>query len=331
MNALNTPTRVTLFIASTLLLTVGMNSGKAFAQFPQNGGRRYTEPLGRGAFLHHAVYSTDELLSAVRNDAVLRQRYAKHFGVSQARVLDFMQNSLIAYRLPADRVVTNYGVTSNGRIFGTRTRLKKGTMVWANRSGLPVLKWACANPLTKNLPGTKLAARPRSSKPKRVARTTPEPLDVATSAELEPQMEDIYGPSLLTPPLFGTETSALIAPELMGGGSAFFPAIAGVPGGGGGLGPGILVGLLPFFIGRGNGSDNGGEGDGVVVIPGGGGGGTVIVTEPEPPGGGGGGTNPPTITIPGGTAEAPEPGTLALLAAGLPLGMLAIARRRRRA
>jgi hypothetical protein len=132
------------------------------------GERRY-ERTGPDAFLQFQIDSTNELVAVLKSDPVLRRRYARHFGVSEAEIVDFIKRSLIPYRLPQSRAVTVYGVTRSGRIYGVRTRLNKGTQVWATRSGVPILKWLCANPMTKTLPGTRLARAPRVARRKRPA------------------------------------------------------------------------------------------------------------------------------------------------------------------
>jgi hypothetical protein len=124
-------------------------------------------PNSPDSFLSYQVDSTSELVEALRSDEALRRRYARHFGIPESNVIDFVKSSLVPYQLPADRNVTVYGVTKTGRIYATRTRLRKGTKVWATRSGVPILKWLCANPLTKTLPGTKIAkAKPTKLKGK---------------------------------------------------------------------------------------------------------------------------------------------------------------------
>lgn len=344
MNLLYSSVKFSVIIASALLVSVGLE-GVASAQFPDNG-RRYTEPAGRGAFLRTPAYSTDELLAQVQNNVTLRRRYARHFGISEAKVMDSFRSTLIAYRLPSDRVVTNYGITRSGVVYGTRTRLKKGTMVWANRSGLPVLKWACANPLTKNLPGTRVASAPRTAKPKPAA-----PLGAASSPEAAltpaPENELAVAPTLMPPAPLGTESSALVAPPVLSGsGAAFAPAITGLTlgGRGGGVGPGVLLSLLPFFVNRdgetggtdivaGGGTPGGGDtgGTDTVIIEGptGGGNGTDTVIIVGPGGGGPGSGSDTVTTFP--ISVAPEPGTFALLAlVGLPAGAIVMRRRKAR-
>lgn len=199
--------------------------------------QRRGEPAGPDAFLRFQVESTDELVEVLRTNPTLRKRYAKHFGVSEAEVVDFVKRALVPYRLPEARAVTTYGVTKTGRIYAVRTRLKKGTRVWANRSGVPVLKWLCANPLTNRLPGTRITTAPKLSAPPKVAQ-------VDTSRAVPPVLEEgvpvvpelIPGESITPPVRAGSEI----------GGVGTGTVIPSIGGGGGGLGllPAAFVPLL---------------------------------------------------------------------------------------
>ena len=191
--------------------------------------RRY-EPNSPDSFLRYQVDSTSELVQEVKTNAVLRKRFAKHFGVSEAEVVEFVRRSLVPYRLPQSRTVTVYGVTDNGRIYGVRQRMKKGTRVWANRSGVPILKWLCANPVTKTLPI--MPTPPQTA-------TLPYKTEVASlpgapiTTRVSPQVEN-FG---LATPFVGGVTGA-------GGGSqAYYPAAVGGGGGGIPLWPAVFVPL----------------------------------------------------------------------------------------
>lgn len=127
------------------------------------GQRRYARP-GPDSFLAFPVESTRELVAALRSDPALRARYARHFGVSEAEAISFVERALVPYRLPQSRTLTVYGVTPAGRIYPVRTRLRRGTRVWATRSGVPILKWLCSNPLTRSLPGLHLRAASQTAR-----------------------------------------------------------------------------------------------------------------------------------------------------------------------
>lgn len=109
-------------------------------------------PPGRDRFLNTPVLTTDELVEALKTNKIFRQNIARHFNLPEERVVAFVQDALVPMELPADMQVTNYGVTKKGMIYGKKMVLKKGTRVWATRSGDPILKWICSNPLLARVP-----------------------------------------------------------------------------------------------------------------------------------------------------------------------------------
>lgn len=254
------------------------------------GQRRY-ESAGRGAFLGFQVDSTEELVAVLKQNPGLRRRYARHFGLKESEVVDFVRRALVVHRLPKARTVTNYGVTRSGRVFSTRTRLRAGTKVWATRSGVPILKWACANPLTRMLPGERLASTPRQSgqPPTTGGRLASLPLRAIEGIPVEGDLLPLVPLEVASAPGGGglSGAGALFTPGLSG---AALPVIASSGGGLGFLAP---LAFLPLITG-----------------------------------GGGGGETPTPPIIPIVPAVIPEPGTFALLALGLPI--LGIAHRRRR-
>jgi hypothetical protein len=263
---------------------VGLLSGIVYAQ-------KHHAPTGPDAFLHYQVDSTDELVEALRENPQLRRSYARQFGVPENRIIAFVKDALVPYRLPQSRVVTDYGITRSGRIYCVRERMRKGTKVWATRSGVPILKWACANPLTKVLPGLQLAAAPRPVRPHTSlhAPTAVPVVKQVASSELPPAE---LNPVPVTP----TIDTAAIVPSIpvTGVAAGSIPSIG--PTGSTHIGPGPLPYLIPIAIIIGISSGHGGHSG-------------------TPPGGGGTG---PAV---------PEPASLPLLfAAGLPA--LFCARRR---
>lgn len=256
-------------------------------------GQRTYERNAPDSFLRFQVESTDELVQVLKTNPVLRRRYARHFGVSEERVVDYVKRALIPYRLPKDRTVTVYGVTRSGRIYGKRTRLRKGTRVWATRSGVPILKWLCANPFSKWLPGEKVA-RARSQKlPTPRGRVAARPLK--TLALPQPQMVAELAPAMPVAPL--------VTPGVTGSGSALLPAVPGAP----------VTATAPFV------AQLGAPGGGLGALP------FAFLPLAFLNTGGGGGTSVQPVQV------IPEPGTVALLAASLPALALTLRRRGRKA
>jgi hypothetical protein len=174
--------------------------------------QRQHRPAGPDAFLNYQVSSTSELVAELQAKPGLRRRYARHFGVSESRVIEFVKNALVPYRLPASRTVLAYGVNRSGAIYAVRTRLPKGTRVWATRSGEPVLKWLCANPLTRVLPGTRLASGPRPSRLPVAGRApTLAPLAPFTAEIVPPEIPPVLAP----PPVSFTLIPPPVVPEVL--------------------------------------------------------------------------------------------------------------------
>lgn len=118
-------------------------------------------PSGRDRFCARPSESTEQLAARLQADPTFRRNLAQHFALPEARVVAFVKEALVPYTLPASATVMNYGVTKAGTIYGRKTLLKKGTRVWATRSGKPILKWDCSNPLLPSLPV--LRSRPRTA------------------------------------------------------------------------------------------------------------------------------------------------------------------------
>lgn len=350
----------------------------AFSLGSKVAAQRSHQPAGRGAFLGFQVESTRELVGVLKTHPTLRKQFARHFGVSEPEAVDFVNRALIPYRLPRAQTITNYGVTKSGRIFSTQSRLPKGTRVWATRSGVAILKWQCSNPLTKVMPGTKMASAPRVSRKKRAPKGK-----MASSKWKSPLSPEALPEALLAAaPIAGGAGGGAPVP-LTGLGSATLAAASPttlVAGnvqqlGSGGLG---LRGLAPFLFipalfGRGGGSSNDSPPstvtppketvpptetvlpptspfsptpalpDGTIPMP------PVGTTPPPdillPPPSGfvppTGGTLPPGEVTPpeGGLPPVvgqpspeviPEPGTVVLLAAGVPMVWMAAVWRRRK-
>ncbi len=120
---------------------------------------------GRDRFNNNPSLTNEGLVETLKTNKTFRTNLAKHFGVPEERVIEFVQDALVPQTLAQDTRVMNYGVTKSGLIYSKNTTLKKGTRVWATRDGKPILKWDCSNPLLPKIPV--LRERP---KPTQVSR-----------------------------------------------------------------------------------------------------------------------------------------------------------------
>ena len=107
---------------------------------------------GRDKFSNTPALTNEGLVENLKGNKTFRTNLAKHFGVPEDRVIEFVQDALVPQVLATDTRVMNYGVTKTGLIYSKNTTLKKGTRVWATRDGKPILKWDCSNPLLPRVP-----------------------------------------------------------------------------------------------------------------------------------------------------------------------------------
>lgn len=110
------------------------------------------ERTGPDSFLQWRANTVETLVEQVQNDSVLRQRLAKHFHVSQAELVSYLRDNLRVITFSSSGWRPVYGVTRSGRIYRSRDYFRKGGKVFGLADGTPVLKYACANPLTTELP-----------------------------------------------------------------------------------------------------------------------------------------------------------------------------------
>ncbi len=205
----------------------------AWAQKPQAARHARTQtathvrnPAGRDAFYTVQSNSTAQLAAAVKKDARLRRLYAKHFGVPESQIADYVQNALVLYTLPEAQSVTTYGVTKTGRIYPVKQTLKKGSKVWATRSRMPILKWACSNPLTRKLPGTTFASPPRITPAVEAARRV---ASLPATAVETPEFAPVGALAIPTAITATGGGGGVMAPAIISGGRAGFPIAAFLP------------------------------------------------------------------------------------------------------
>lgn len=96
------------------------------------------------AFLNKKADTVPQLIREVRSDSEVADRYERHFGKSREELIQYLGELHLA-RLNADGTYMIYAVDDNGIIKARPQRLKAGTRVFADASGMPVLKASCGN------------------------------------------------------------------------------------------------------------------------------------------------------------------------------------------
>jgi len=129
----------------------------------------------RNSYLVRPVASARELANQIRTEPVVAQRYARHFKRSAWEFADYVEKNLRLTRLERAQTFNVYYSPPDNRLLVVRRTLPKGTPVFVEkRSGKPILKANCGNPLT---PAAAIPTPPQATRPIEIASVaTPTPV-----------------------------------------------------------------------------------------------------------------------------------------------------------
>ncbi len=103
----------------------------------------------RNSYLIRPVASARELANQIRTEPIVAQRYARHFKCSAWAFADYVEKNLRLTRLERAQTFNVYYSPPDERLLVVRRTLPKGTPVFVEkRTGKPILKGDCGNPLT---------------------------------------------------------------------------------------------------------------------------------------------------------------------------------------
>ena len=145
------------------------------------------------AFINRPANTVPELISQLRSDPVVMDRFMRHFGMTRSEVLAYVR-SLRLGTIKTSGYYDIYSVPEGGRIKVHRSYFKAGTPAFVDASGDPILRIKCGNPF--------VAGRIVSSIP------TPAP-DVEQAQTFKPIPDEAV--AIQTPP----ELTALIPPPTL--------------------------------------------------------------------------------------------------------------------
>jgi hypothetical protein len=104
-----------------------------------------TEP---NSFLNRPAGTVSALVQQAKTDPQVMGRFQRHFGWSKPEVVNFL-SSLRPGTLKQDGVYLVYNVNKSEEINAKVIFYKKGTRVWENAAGEPMMKVSCANPMVR--------------------------------------------------------------------------------------------------------------------------------------------------------------------------------------
>ncbi|MEJ5170045.1 MAG: DUF6777 domain-containing protein [Fimbriimonadales bacterium] len=214
--------------------------------------------LGRpepNAFLNRPARTVGQLVRQVRSDPEVRDRFQRHYHLTFRELTEFLSGLRVA-RLERDGLYPVFNCRPDGVIRYRLLRLRRGTLVFADRHGRPVLKLLCGNPIGAVPQDALLGSEPRPW----VGGETSELRTVGDQLAAPDAAEDLYLAELSPPEapaidVVGGESPAEILepglPILSGGGPGgipvwpFLPPIVPLPDGGGGggepIGPPVIA------------------------------------------------------------------------------------------
>lgn len=106
----------------------------SFARMPKN------------SYLVRPAKTKAELISQVKSESIVMDRYMRHYSMSRDEVVDYL-SSLRLGRLQRSGVYGVFGVPRDGKIHVTNQSLRKGTLVWFDAAGQPAALEICGNPM----------------------------------------------------------------------------------------------------------------------------------------------------------------------------------------
>lgn len=103
----------------------------------------------RNSYLIRPVGSARELANQIRTEPIVAQRYARHFKRSAWEFAEYVEKNLRLTRLERAQTFNVYYSPPDDRLMVVRRTLPKGTPVFVEKkTGKPILKANCGNPLT---------------------------------------------------------------------------------------------------------------------------------------------------------------------------------------
>ncbi len=182
----------------------------------------------RDAFSPAKMESKAKLLRCLREDARFRKNLARHFGVSEGQLIDYVDDNVKLFYLKEDLKTDVYAVTRAGRRYRVSQRIPKGVLVFGLPDGYVMMKSNCGNPVVATLPPV-----PSPAPVAAVTPLPPAPAAVAPPPEaVAGTREELPGIPPATSPLpVGPERQELVAlAPVVGGGAPVVVPVESTPG-----------------------------------------------------------------------------------------------------
>lgn len=104
-----------------------------------------TEP---NSYINRPTPTIDAFIKHVGSDKQVMDRYVRHFGMTRDEVLSYFKQ-LRMDTIKKDTWMLVYNTPDSGELRSRILKMRKGTKVWVDMSGEPVMKVACGNPFIR--------------------------------------------------------------------------------------------------------------------------------------------------------------------------------------
>ena len=156
------------------------------------------------AFLESKAPTHEALMNEIKNNSVVMSRYTRHFGMTKEQVIEFFDTFKLD-RLKQDGVYLVYNTPESGEIRSRSIFYKKGTPVWVDQMGNPVMKVSCGNPMLRGtdaqqIPGNMIAGAPDLEAMEAPVVGDTLPADMALVAPAAPEAANLPIPPAQIPP-----------------------------------------------------------------------------------------------------------------------------------
>ena len=185
--------------------------------------------MPRNSYLVRPARTHADLITQIKAEPIVADRYMRHFGMNRKEMIEYV-DSLKLTRLEKTAVYMIYGVPKNGQLHANPQLLKRGTLIWVDASGAPILLEICGNPFTQGPKHTTMndviSANP--AQPDGMAPMATYPAEPVASAPVAITM----APQTPTAPVIEPVVESVSTSRTNFGWLALLPAIALIPTGG---------------------------------------------------------------------------------------------------
>jgi hypothetical protein len=186
------------------------------------------------AFINKPANTVSELISQIKADRTVADRYMRHFSMTRGEVLEYVSGLRLG-TISETGSYTIYSVPEGGALKAHVSYFKKGTAAFVDSNGNPILRVKCGNPFVRG-PVKSYASAPVSADVAGVSSEismTPETMLAMSSntpaiSIAEPKVPTYTlteGPvdvATSNPPTSNRSSQGILAPLLAAGGAASF-------------------------------------------------------------------------------------------------------------